>query len=494
MNLHSCCVKRIAGPRLCSISLAVAIAGATIPMAGCGGGSSGPTLSGNTTVVVMASSTANDELSQLSLYITGATLTNKEGKTVDLLSTPLDIEFMHLNGSVEPLVTVSVPQGVYTSAAVSARYGDVECATYESSDPAEVSTYGTLGISAANVTANLPEPITITGTGMGLELDLQVSQSTNYTSCPGLVNGPVAFSVTPTFNVTPVILASQPTDITNGKAIGLRGLIGSVASDGASFSVTGEFGGSASGPTWQVSSNASTVFQGIAGPSQLAAGLPVDMDVAIQPDGTLAATRIAMYDTNPATVSFSIGPVIYFGSPAPTVATQVLNFADATQGPDTGCCAWPYTLGNAVFQLSSQLANVSTLPFTARFDASSMVPGQNVFVTTHLATDLIPFPASTVTLLPQSIDGQVTAISSSGDFTAYTISLAPYDLFPNLAPLQGQVNTLTDPGSVVVYVDSNTQMLSMPAVGTVARFNGLVFNDNGTLRMDCVQVSDGVAE
>jgi hypothetical protein len=32
------------------------------------------------------------------------------------------------------------------------------------------------------------------------------------------------------------------------------------------------------------------------------------------------------------------------------------------------------------------------------------------------------------------------------------------------------------------------------AVGGVARFYGLVFNDNGTLRMDCAQINDGVAE
>ena len=42
----------------------------------------------------------------------------------------------------------------------------------------------------------------------------------------------------------------------------------------------------------------------------------------------------------------------------------------------------------------------------------------------------------------------------------------------------------------------NTQLLNSGAigVGSVMRFNGLVFNDNGTLRMDCAQVNDGVVE
>lgn len=32
------------------------------------------------------------------------------------------------------------------------------------------------------------------------------------------------------------------------------------------------------------------------------------------------------------------------------------------------------------------------------------------------------------------------------------------------------------------------------AAGSVVRFYGLVFNDSGTLRMDCAQVNDGVPE
>jgi len=32
------------------------------------------------------------------------------------------------------------------------------------------------------------------------------------------------------------------------------------------------------------------------------------------------------------------------------------------------------------------------------------------------------------------------------------------------------------------------------APGGVFRFRGLLFDDNGTLRMDCSQINDGVAE
>jgi hypothetical protein len=91
-------------------------------------------------------------------------------------------------------------------------------------------------------------------------------------------------------------------------------------------------------------------------------------------------------------------------------------------------------------------------------------------------------------------DGQ--RVSSSGSFTTYTVSVAAYDLFPDFAVQPGQATLLTNPGSILVYVDSNTQQLNSDplAVGSVLRFNGLVFNDNGILRMDCAQINDGVPE
>ena len=92
-------------------------------------------------------------------------------------------------------------------------------------------------------------------------------------------------------------------------------------------------------------------------------------------------------------------------------------------------------------------------------------------------------------------DATVTGSATSGNFTDYTVTLAPYDLFPALAVQQGQTTLLNNPSQVEVYVDSNTQMLNTQplAAGGTLRFYGLVFNDNGTLRMDCAQVSDGVA-
>lgn len=150
-----------------------------------------------------------------------------------------------------------------------------------------------------------------------------------------------------------------------------------------------------------------------------------------------------------------------------------------------------------MFQISGQFTNLQNLPFVPSFTAANMVAGQNLDVTSanFISSGGIGTPTDTITLMPQTVDGEIVGSQQSGSFTDYTVSLASYDLFPTLAVQQGQTTLLTNPSQMEVYIDSNTQELnSTPlAAGSAFRFYGLVFNDNGTLRMDCAQVNDGVA-
>jgi hypothetical protein len=158
-----------------------------------------------------------------------------------------------------------------------------------------------------------------------------------------------------------------------------------------------------------------------------------------------------------------------------------------------------YSIGDAVFGTSGQFTNLQELPFPARFDAATIFGGQNVYITTHalsIAGGPTYIRASTITLMPQTINGTVVAASSSGSFHIYSVSLAFYDLPPILAAQTGLSYTLNNPSTVAVYVDGNTQLLNTQplAAGSVFRFDGLLFNDDGTMRTDCGQVNDGVAE
>ena len=468
---------------------------------GCGSGGSTsktppPPLSGNTQVAVMLTSAANDRLSELDLEFQGVTLTSQSGKTVSLFSAPQPSEFIHLNGAIDPLITATIPQDVYTAASVNLNHGEFVCIANGISEGAGlVFAYYNSNVSASSVSIALPSPITVTGTSMVLALNMLVSSSATAPNCLDAFTG---FSLTPTFSLAPLTLSSSPTNAANGRFLGLEGEVTSLNSSDNQVSLSvpeGPYGTR----TVSVAAGSTTVFQGISGFSALASGMFVNMDGALQPDGSIAATRIAVED--PSAINMFTGPLLNVGSEVPVL----MLYGRQEQGPlapgPSGSGYYfdtPYIdFSNAVFQISGQLTNVQSLPFAASFTASNMVAGQNVDLASGALSVMggVYTAGNTVTLIPQTVNATVTGSSTSGSFTDYTVSLALYDLFPTLAVQQGQTTLLTNPSQMEVYVNSNTQQLNMQAlaVGSTLRFYGLVFNDNGTLRMDCAQVNDGVS-
>jgi hypothetical protein len=480
-------------------------------ISGCGGSNAAntsPTPAGNTLVTVVASSTANDKLTEFDLSFNTITLTSQSGKAVSLLPAIEHAEFIHLNGGVQPLFTVSVPEDIYTSATATIGPADFVClgTLSDGKNRAEEAAYGYTPDSHVKVT--LPKSITLSGTSMILSLDLQVSQSASWnpTECTTLSS----FAITPTFNLTPA--SSQLASVATANMHGLAGLIASIDSARSSFVVNAADGPATGldhingdsatwkGPVWKVVANSNAVFQGVAGFSALTAGMPVDMDASLQGDGSLLATRIAVADTNTSTLSIFAGPLTRIDSSDPILlgaGTEQYGYLRNTIGTYLG--GGSFSLGGATFYISGEISNLQQLPFAARFDESTMASGQAISITTH-ATDDQPypvyFPATTVTLLPQTINGTVQSISSIGEFGTYTVALASYDLFPQFAAELFQSTVLTDPATIVVYADRKARLLNTQpiAVGNVVRFHGVVFNDQGVLRMDCLQSDDGVAE
>jgi hypothetical protein len=465
---------------------------------GCGsgdGGSSNPGTPSNasTTVTLMLSSTANDLLSQFNVDFTGLTMTNQAGKTVNVFDTEQKAEFIHLNGITEPLLTVSVPQDTYTTATITVGGAQFSCVALDSStNGLDVSTFAYGNTPSNQVTVNLPTPVKIAGTAMGLTLDMQVAKSATYATCqPG---GIIPYSINPTFNLTAFDFSSQPANVSNGLAVGLGGLVASVDAGASTFTVT-----AGDGPTWTVKSNGSTMFHGISGSAALAAGMPVTMDAAVQADGSLLASSIAVNDTKTTDLSIASGPLLNVASSVPALNAFGREEQGLLYTPNTILGGQYFSFGNAVFQTSEALGNVQSLPFAASFTAANMVAGQNVSISSHataISGGPTYVPSTTVTLIPQTINGTVTGVATDGSFDTYTIQLAPYDLMPALAVQPGQTTRLTNPATVVVYADSNTRMQNATALesGNVLRFYGLLFNDHGTLKLDCAQVNDGVTE
>jgi hypothetical protein len=436
-------------------------------------------------------STANDQLAEFDMVLNSITLTSQSGKTASLLGGPQGFEFMHLNGQLAPGLTVTVPQDIYTSATATVGGAQFACVTYIPDYGLTTATYNYGYTPDANVNVSLPSPITITGTEMDLAIALQVSQSATF---PGnCYDQGASWSITPTFTVTPVVLAAQPTNPENGKVQALDGQIGAIAPSGEGFTLQ-VAEGDALPDAVPISTGANTVYQGLGSFSALAVGTFVDMDGALQPDSSISASRIAV--ENGSAVDVIAGPVMFVDGVEP--ALNILGRDQ--QGSDYSDAYFIggqlFSFDSATFQISGQLANLQSLPFVPSFNGANMVAGQNVYLSSPQLTDgSNPYTElEAITLIPQVVNGAVTGSTASGAFTDYSVTLEPYDLFPNLAVQPGQATLLDNPSDVEVYVDGNTQLLNSQPLseGGTFRFYGLVFNDNGTLRMDCAQVNDGL--
>jgi hypothetical protein len=404
-------------------SLGLIVAAAAIFTTGCGSnGSMSKTqpLTGNTSVTLVLSSTANDQLTEFDLDFQSITLTSQSGKMATLLSSAAGAEFMHVNGTAEPLVTASIPQDTYTNATVSLGMGEFVCVALGPVDGQQTlsTAFFDNNVPASAVTVTLPSPITVSGNSMALSLDLLVLQSATIGDCLN-VDGFSGFSIAPSFNLTSLTIVSSPTNAANGRVTGLDGQIMAVGTTGSSFTLSLP---SAEGPrTLSISSDDNTVYQGIGNSSALAVSTFVDMDGAIQPDGSVLATRIAVED--PSAADVFRGPLMEV---APS-ASVVLIRAREQQGKDFPGYVGRFgslNFGSAVFQTSGQLANLGSLPFVPSFNASNMVPGQEVYVSIASFSFNAPYPlATTMTLMPQTINGMVTASSTSGNFTDFHVSL-----------------------------------------------------------------------
>ena len=448
-----------------------------------------------TPVVLLATSTANDRLVQFQFQITGVTLTAKSGRSVSLLSNTIFPEMMHLNSVVEPLSTVTLPRDTYTSASISVGSAQFVCTSYDPVQGLQTSTFVYGAVPSSSVHLTLESPISVAQSPVAVLLNVDVSQSVSLSSCQG--GSATTFSITPTMTLAPLTLASHPTSSANGLLTGMHGMVSQIQPDLGTLTISGADGPNLSGPTWRLTTDASTVFQGISSTAQIAPDMAVDLDATIQSDGSLLATRVSIYDTDTTDLNVFSGPLNAISMSSRSfniIGTEQQGYLDNT-GYYSG--AEPISDQSAAYTIAGGPDRFAGLPFTPAFSAATAVPGQNVSLTSHVPIfaggDL---PAATITLMPQTLDGTVQAIGASGGFTVYTVVLARYDLFPNLAMEPNQRGRLLHPGTVIVYAGPETQTLNIEpiAVGSMIRSYGQVFDDQGTLRMLSLQMSSGVPE
>ena len=395
-----------------------------------------------------------------SLTLNNITLTDTAGLTANVLNSPTTIEICHLNGIQAPLLTASVPEDTYVSAAIT--FSDPQV-TYINSSGQPVTVSPTLATNTFTLT--FPSPITISNTSTSLLVDLLASQSVTISGSTVTVN--------PVFNITNVPPPSTiPLPGPNGTGMQQMGTVVSVS--GTTLVIE-----PGSGPNFTLTTNSSTVLQGpnFTSLSQLTAGELVQVDFVLESGGVFLATRIQLAPPPPTgqpPINLLNGTVTAVSSGSFTmVPMQVLGPVANPTSP-TAVSALAVTINSSTtFAITPQFQSLSGLPFTPTFTATNLTPGQTVGVTATSVPAASPV-ASSVYLIPQTLGGVVTALSTSGSYTAYTLTLISGNAFTALtgASTVTVYTSTATVGPVAATAINNTPI----KVGSQVRFNGLVFN------------------
>ena len=445
---------------------AAVVALAALAIAGCSAAGVTALLSSSPSAVTVAvpvsiTDAPSDQVIAASLTLNTIVLTDSSGKTASLISSPVNFEASHLDAVQEPLLTPTVAEDTYVSAALT--YSNAQVAYIDPTTKKIVQATATLANTSQTIT--FTSPIVISNSMTSLIIDYLVASSVS-------ISG-TTVTVTPTFNIAAApIQSTGPTNGTNGLQSGIKGQVTALGTN--SFTLT-----NSQGTALTINVNSSTQYQGLSGFSALAVGALVEVDTATQSNGSLLAVRIEEQGQPPKS---GTPPVMLVGPVTAVTGTPATSFTQASRQligtPSSTPTAISNTItvnGSTTFQVGQRFNNVATgdLP-QPTFNASTMFAGQVVSVIAASVTNNAA-TAESVYLSPQTINGTVAATKSAVDYKAITVTL----------PTGSALATLTGQTSVTVYTNANLQSLSSNAitVGSMVRFNGFLFKSAGSLVM-----------
>ena len=433
-----------------------------IALTGCGGSSSGPVpqKASRTAVQVRMADAPSDLVISCQLTITSIVATALDNTTTTLLSQPTTVEVAHLADAGQPLASLDMAQGDYSSVSVAVSSASITFLNTSTGAPQQqqftLNTVSTVAFSPA---------LTIASTPMVLNFDFDVPSSVNVDT----VNNTVSMN-SPVFHATGATVGPSAGQQTTENG-GVKHVVGTVASVAAN-SFTVEVGQSGTSLTFQTDAN--TVFQNTA--LSTLANTIVIVHGTSQDDGSLLANSVEGLEA--ASGVEMEGLVLgYNGS-------DTLNFV-VQDG--SGQAITPATVGATMsvderqvsdFRIDSSDVDLTGLNF-ATFDGSNFVRGQRVQVEGPAALQVDPAgnaglmaPAS-ITLEPQTVAGIVTNYQPGQNPGSFEFDL--------LLPLDGtSYLTVIDPTITVVHVVQQAAtdvsgLQSSLANGDQVRVRGLMF-------------------
>jgi hypothetical protein len=418
---------------------------------GCGGGSSTPGGS-NAPASVFVTGEDAPLPSVVSFYITINSITLNNGSTsVTVLSTPTTVDFGRLMGLRSLLGFNTVAAGTYNSATFTLANPVIDYLNLTTTPPSMGTINGTLSSSTVTVAFPSGKPLVVASNGLaGLHMDFDLRQSLAVDA-----SGQITGAVNPNIDVMAVSAAEDLGEITD-----FGGSVLSVNASGNTFTMQGPYG-------FQevIDVNSQTQFSGTYTLASLPVDAIVDVEGAVQADGSILAADIDVISTDKAFISGRIlavnpGPVVtmFVGEElpnlSPTIPIDTVYTVDLSAVTRYAICFFDNWF-------TQQL-----------FSGSTLVVGQRIFVGGTFMSNV--FTPDMVSLRRQGVYGALVANSVnivSGNQGSFQMQ---NDLLMSFAA--GGAFTV-DTGNGTTFVNING-LAGLQAAGTtnlVAR--GLVFKD-----------------
>jgi len=437
-------MKRVLFVTLFSVVFALAFA-----LVGCGG-SNGPVQLTGTKTTVQFGDAANDQIVKFELTVSSITLTGTGGTadTSNLLAAPVEFEFSHSAGTLEPVSLSKVPAGSYSAASIA--WSNPEIVEVNAGVPTKLASSPTSG--TANVTLT---NVTIGPNAAFLNFDLDLTKSVT-------ISGTSA-TLSPTFNVTATNVAAtmDGEGDDNGESDDVHGKVTNIAAP--KFTIQTE-----SGASIDFTTDSSTQFKdGITQLSDLKTGDIVEVDAKTQSDGTKLATKVEREGSQSGEEAEGI--ISNVTGTAPALTITVAHQMDSTGSANPPVTVDITTDASTQFSVRSDKLNV-----TGTFDATHIGKGQRIEADADGQAS--PITARKLKLREQALIGTVSNASGS------TFTLTP-DSTSAFATLSGAT-------SVAVTIASGANVKVTPANNATVRVRGLVFFDGTAYTMTAVRVDN----
>jgi hypothetical protein len=427
-----------------------------------------------------------DQMAKARAEFSSIVLTRTDGSTTELLSSPVWVEFMHLQGRPEPMLTTTVPQGDYKRVAITQMAYDVTYVFPGNASPGVVSIgYCSSSSTPACPSASLSVPFTV-----------DLSPTVHLGDSPAVLNLDLDFRIAvgvppegmfPYFSVNmQSIAAPSQQQAGTGAVEGLTGLISQTTTNSLELQVEGNLG------SLKFTLDSNTSFDGVT-EDKLATNMLVELNASTQANGELLASSVRLVGTplqsgvigtglglcNPA---FGSCTTIIYGQGIPPELLKAQSYQSAS--PTLPEKFQLSLAGDVQFLIDSRGTSLTNLSFVPQFDANSFVNGQVV----EAFGDFTPpssFLVHSVKLRREAIAGTISQLVQSNKSNGQTtFRLTPINRglfqtisFSLLAP--------NGPYDITTIQQPDTTVTGAIAEGANVRVIGLLFFDgtSNTYRM-----------